>query len=278
MTNSVESYQHEYDIAVATAREAGALLRSQVGNLHDVRFKSAVDPVTEADRASEELIATRLLDAFPNDRLLAEEGSAALDNAGAERMWIVDPLDGTTNFMHGYPHFCVSIALHVGDATQVGVIYDPMRGELFAALHGHGATLNGAEIAVSDTTELLSSMLCSGFAYDLTWRAENLPYWARFVELSQAVRRDGAAALDIVYVACGRFDGYWERGVAAWDVAAAALILREAGGIVTTYDGRTFHPFAREIVASNPQLHANMLAVIADVARTQPLVGPNDFT
>jgi myo-inositol-1(or 4)-monophosphatase len=278
MTIPATDYAREYTVAIDTARAAGALLREKLGNIHDVRFKSAVDPVTEADRASEALIAARLLEAFPSDRLLAEEGSAAADNQEAERLWIVDPLDGTTNFMHGYPHFCVSIALHVGDSTEVGVIYDPLRDELFAARRGRGATLNENPITVSTTGNLLQAMLCSGFAYDLSWRAENLPYWARFTELSQAVRRDGAAALDIVYVACGRFDGYWERGVAAWDVAAAALILAEAGGIATTYAGEPFHPFAREIVTSNPALHPRMLAVIAEVTATQPPIGLVDFT
>lgn len=278
MTDTIEDYWQEYAVAVATAREAGALLRDALNNIHDVRFKSAVDPVTEADRASETLIATRLLAAFPDDRLLAEEGSAALDNTASERVWIVDPLDGTVNFMHGYPHFCVSIALHVGTRTEVGVIYDPMRDELFGARRGYGATLNDAAIAVSDTDELIRALLCSGFAYDLAWRAENLPYWSRFTEVSQGVRRDGAAALDIVYVACGRFDGYWERGVAAWDVAAAALILAEAGGVATTYSGTMFHPFAREIVASNPQLHLGMLDIIAEIAASHPVIGPIDFT
>jgi myo-inositol-1(or 4)-monophosphatase len=276
--STTQDYSREYDVAVAAAREAGALLREKVGNVRDVRYKSVVDPVTEADKASETLIATRLLEAFPNDRLLAEEGSGALANQGAERLWIVDPLDGTTNFMHGYPHFCVSIALHVGDATEVGVVYDPMRDELFAARRGHGATLNGTQIAVSNTGELIRAMLCSGFAYDLTWRGENFPYWERFVELSQAVRRDGAAALDIVYVACGRFDGYWERGVAAWDVAAGALILTEAGGIATSYVGEPFTPFTREIVAACSALHPAMLGVIAEVSALQQPLGPIDFT
>jgi myo-inositol-1(or 4)-monophosphatase len=263
-------FAREYELAVATAREAGALLRSKFGNVRDVRYKGLVDPVTEADAASEALIATRLLSAFPNDRLLAEEGSAAGANAQSERVWIVDPLDGTTNFMHGYPVFCVSIGLHVAGQPQVGVVYDPMRDELFAAACGQGATLNASPLAVSDTRELLRAMLATGFAYDPQRRLENIPYFEHFTELTQAVRRDGAAALDIASVAAGRFDGYWERGVSVWDVAAATLILTEAGGSVSAYDGGPYDPYSREIVSSNTHLHPAMLAAIADVSVTRP--------
>ncbi|HUH06545.1 MAG TPA: inositol monophosphatase family protein [Egibacteraceae bacterium] len=258
-------YSREYRVATLAAREAGALLRAAFGNVRDVRYKGLVDPVTAADRASEALIAERLLAAFPGDRLLAEEGSAAALNEGAERVWVVDPLDGTVNFLHSYPVFCVSIALIAGARTVVGVVYDPLRDELFAAQAGHGATLNDSPLAVSATDTLLRAMLCTGFAYDPAWRQENLAYFARFIELTQGVRRDGAAALDVAYVAAGRFDGYWERGVAVWDVAAAALILSEAGGRLSRYDGGDFDPFSREIVASNGLLHAALLDVIASV-------------
>jgi myo-inositol-1(or 4)-monophosphatase len=262
--------QHELDVAVSTAREAGELLRTAFGNVRHVHYKGAVDPVTEADKASESLIASRLLEAFPDDRLLAEEGSGAGENSASERLWIVDPLDGTVNFMHGYPVFAVSVALRVGDETVVGVVYDPLRDELFSARRGHGATLNGEPIAVSTTGELLRAMLATGFAYDLEWRAENLAYFARFTDATQAIRRDGSAALDLAYVACGRYDGYWERGIVAWDVAAAALMLTESGGIVTGYGGQPFDPFAREIVASNGLIHPAMLDVIAAIEGSQP--------
>jgi myo-inositol-1(or 4)-monophosphatase len=290
-------YRRELEVASAAAREAGALLCAHFGRVRHVHYKGLIDPVTEADRASEALIASRLLAAFPGDRLLGEEGSGephpptpsplrrggAMDDARSflsfspslhrgggrgvgsqgSRLWIVDPLDGTVNFLHGYPVFCVSIALRVGDSTEVGVVYDPLRDELFAGLRGGGARLNGAPIAVSDTAGLIRAMLCTGFPYDLERRTENLALFGRFVELTQAVRRDGAAALDLVYVACGRYDGYWERDVSAWDVAAAALITAEAGGIVTGYSGAPHDPFAREVVASNGLLHAAMLDVIA---------------
>jgi myo-inositol-1(or 4)-monophosphatase len=255
----------ELDLAIATAREAGALLRERVGHVRQVRFKSsAVDPVTEADKASEVLIAGRILATYPDDRILGEEGSAAETNLGSERLWIVDPLDGTVNFLHEYPVFAVSIALQVDGETQVGVVYDPMRDELFAAQRGQPSTLNGEPITVSDTSELIQSMLTTGFAYDLTERMAAIPLFARFVELTQAVRRDGSAALNVAYVACGRFDGYWEMPIAPWDVAAGALILQEAGGLLSGYTGQPFDPFAREIVASNGVLHPHLLRVIAD--------------
>ncbi len=264
------TYHHELTIAIATAREAGLLLRENFGHVRNVQYKSLVDPVTEADKASEALIADRLLAAFPDDRLLAEEGSGAGKNNNAERLWIVDPLDGTVNFMHGYPMFAVSIALRAGNETVLGVVNDPLRDELFAARRAGGATLNGDPMHVSDTSDLLRSMLVTGFAYDVDWRAENLAYFARFTDATQAVRRDGSAALDLAYVAAGRYDGYWERGIVAWDVAAAALLLTESGGIVTGYAGQPFDPFAREIVASNGHIHEAMLDIIASVAATQP--------
>jgi myo-inositol-1(or 4)-monophosphatase len=264
------TYHHELTIAIATAREAGQILREKFGNVRNIQYKGLVDPVTEADKAAEALIAERLLAAFPNDRLLAEEGSGAGENTGSERLWIVDPLDGTVNFMHGYPMFAVSIALRVGDQTEVGVVYDPLRDELFAAQRGYGATLNGEPIHVSETSELLRSMLVTGFAYDVEWRAENLAYFERFTDATQAVRRDGSAALDLAYVAAGRYDGYWERGIVAWDVAAAALMLTESGGIVLGYAGVPFYPFAREIVASNGHIHRAMLDIIAGVDSADP--------
>lgn len=263
-------YAHELTLATATAREAGELLRERFGHVRDIQYKGPVDPVTEADKASEALIADRLLAAFPDDRLLAEEGSGEGENTGAERLWIVDPLDGTVNFMHGYPCFAVSIALVAGDATVVGVVYDPLRDELFAARRGAGATLNGEPIHVSETSELPRAMLVTGFAYDVRWRTENLAYFARFTDATQAVRRDGSAALDLAYVAAGRYDGYWERGIVAWDVAAAALMLEESGGIVSRYSGEPFDAFAREIVASNGHIHQAMLDIIANVDADEP--------
>ena len=264
------TYHHELTIAITTAREAGQILREKFGHVRNIQYKSVVDPVTEADKAAEALIAERLLTAFPDDRLLAEEGSGAGENSGSDRLWIVDPLDGTVNFMHGYPMFAVSIALRASNETVVGVVYDPLRDELFAARRGAGATLNGESIHVSDTSELIRSMLVTGFAYDVQWRTENLVAFARFTDATQAVRRDGSAALDLAYVAAGRYDGYWERGIVAWDVAAAALMLTESGGIVTGYAGQSFDPFGRALVASNGHIHAAMLDMIAGADAADP--------
>lgn len=274
-------FARELDVAVATARDAGELLRGYYARARDLRVQyksSAVDPVTEADRASEALIAERLRSAFPGDELLAEEGSGAGTSTTDERLWVVDPLDGTANFTHGYPVFCVSIALAVAGQPVVGVIYDPLRDELFTAARGQGAWLNGERLATSASDALIRAMLCTGFAYDLQWRTENLPYWSRFVELSQAVRRDGSAALDVAYVAAGRLDGYWERGIAPWDIAAGILLVTEAGGMVTDYAGRPVDVLAREVVVSNGALHPQLLDVIGDVAARQPAVDAVRFT
>jgi myo-inositol-1(or 4)-monophosphatase len=259
------AWQSELQLASAVAREAGDVLRALHGRVRDVRHKGVVDLVTEADRASEALIAARLLAAYPGDALLAEEGAGAGLNVGARRLWIVDPLVGTTNFAHGHPVFAVSIALEVDSQVVVGVVYDPLRDELFAANVGNGATLNDAPIAVSGVETLIGAMLATGFAYDLARRMENLPFFGRFVAATQAVRREGAAALDVCYVASGRYDGYWERGVSAWDVAAASLILSEAGGALGGFQHRPFDVHAREIVASNAALQGDMQAVIAAV-------------
>ena len=262
-------YASELEIAIGAARDAGALLRERLGKVRQVRFKSSeVDPVTEADRASEALLAERLLGAFPDDRILGEEGTGVGLNLDAKRLWIVDPLDGTVNFLHGYPIFAVSIALAVNGTTMLGVVYDPMREELFHAVRGHGARLNNEPIAISGYDDLIRAMLVSGFSYDLDERRANMPLWSRFVDEAQAVRRDGSAALNLAYVACGRFDGYWESPIAPWDVAAAALLLEEAGGLLSRYDGSPFDPFGREIVASNGLLHAELLRVIGESALT----------
>ncbi|HCG30342.1 MAG TPA: inositol monophosphatase family protein [Thermomicrobiales bacterium] len=260
-------WQRERDIASQAAREAGALLLDRLGAAGQVEFKSSVvDPVTAADRDSQALIADRLLTAFPDDLLLGEEDDARDTVAGDGRLWIVDPLDGTVNFVHGYPVFAVSIALYADGAVQVGVLYDPGRDEMFVATRGGGATLNGRPIAVSDTPTLIAAMVATGFPYDLEERRAVLPLFDTLVQRTQAVRRDGSAALNLAYVACGRFDAYWERNVQPWDIAAAELFLEEAGGRLTGYDGDAFSLWAGEVVASNGCIHDALLAVIASVA------------
>lgn len=251
-------------IAIAAARDAGALLRGRLDTARKVEFKGTVDLVTDADRASEALIAARIRAAFPDHVIFGEEGTGG-PSAGIDRsayVWIVDPLDGTTNYAHGYPHFAVSIALEYAAETILGVVYDPMRDELYAAERGGGATLNDAPIAVSRTVRLIHALLATGFPYDLDQRAENAGIWDAFLNTTQGTRRDGAAALNLCFVACGRLDGFWERPLHAWDLAAGALIVQEAGGTVTGYMADDFDPFRREAIASNRLLHAQMTEVV----------------
>jgi myo-inositol-1(or 4)-monophosphatase len=251
------------EIAVETAREAGAILRQRLGRV-TVEFKGAVDLVTEADRASETLIAGRLSGAFPDHRLVGEEGIAQASGGGVESSyaWVVDPLDGTTNFSHGYPHFAVSIALTHAGSVILGVVYDPMRDELFAAQRGFGATLNGKTIRVSEIDVMLRSLLATGFSYDLAERGEQLALWASIQSQTQGIRRDGAAALNLCYVAAGRLDGFWENPLQPWDMAAGSLIIQEAGGVVTDYSGGTFDVFGHEVIAGNPAIHAAVLDIV----------------
>lgn len=264
------AFARELDVAVDTARAAGRLLLDQQNTIRSVRHKGIVDLVTDADLASERLIAGRLLAVFPDDQLLAEEGTATGVQGTSGRRWIVDPLDGTTNYAHGYPLYAVSIALEVDDVVRVGVVYVPTLDEMFAAEIGCGATLNGAPAHVSGTDELIDAMLGTGFAYDPLKRSENLAPWARFVAEARAVRRDGAAALDLCYVACGRYDGFWERELSPWDVAAGALIVAEAGGSVTNYSGGWPDIHAREIVATNGRIHTLMLEALTDTVLNAP--------
>lgn len=248
--------------AADLARDAGAILRDRFGQPNEVRFKGAVDMVTEADQAAEALIAGRLRDAYADHVLLCEEGSqgAALDSTFR---WVIDPLDGTTNFAHGLPTFAVSIALEEAGLPIIGVVYDPIRDELFVSQRGGGATLNGKAIHVSLTDRLISSVLVTGFSYDFERRAHQAEIWRDFLTRVQAIRQTGSAALNLCYIAAGRLDGYWERGISAWDVAAGALMVAEAGGTVTNMGGGSFHSDDREILASNGTLHADLLKVIA---------------
>lgn len=248
--------------ATEIARDAGAILRDRFGQPHEVRFKGTIDMVTEADRAAEALIAGRLRDAYADHLLLCEEGSqgAALDSP---YRWVVDPLDGTTNFAHGLPTFAVSIALEEAGLPIIGVVYDPMRDELFVSQRGGGATLNGEAIQVSLTDQLIASILVTGFSYDFERRGRQAETWRDFLTRVQAMRQTGSAALNLCYIAAGRLDGYWERGISPWDVAAGALMVTEAGGTVTDMGGGTFHSDDREILASNGRLHGDLLSIIA---------------
>ena len=248
--------------AARIATDAGGILRERFGQPHDVRFKGTIDLVTEADRAAEDLIAGRLRALWPEHDLLCEEGSVGAA-PGAIYRWVVDPLDGTTNFAHGLPTFAVSIALENAGVPVVGVVHDPMRDELFVARKGGGATLNGAPIHVSLVDQLIRSILVTGFSYDFARRAQQAEIWRDFLMQVQAIRQTGSAALNLCYVAAGRIDGYWEQGILPWDVAAGAIIVSEAGGMVTDLRGGRFHSDDREILATNGRVHSDLLSVIS---------------
>ncbi|QYJ14780.1 Inositol-1-monophosphatase [Rubrobacter xylanophilus DSM 9941] len=251
--------RREFDVAVEAARAAGGVLLEGLGRAGEVRYKGEVDLVTEIDEASERLLKERLLGAFPGYGLLAEESGQIAGKRDVR--WVVDPLDGTVNFAHGLPVFAVSIALQRGREVVLGVVYDPVRDELFAARRGEGATLNGEPMSTSSNSELIRALVATGFPYDRTEMPEALELFGRFAARTRGMRRLGSSALDLCYVACGRLDGYYERGIWAWDVAAGALILEEAGGRVTDYRGGTLDLEGREIVASNGPLHDAMLEV-----------------
>jgi myo-inositol-1(or 4)-monophosphatase len=258
----------EIEAALSAAREAGKVLRKGFGWQHSVRYKGEVDIVTEADERAEAVIKETLLGAFPSYGMLAEEGG---EQRGQEEdtRWIVDPLDGTINYAHGLPIFCVSIALERTGEVVLGVVHDPMRGETYVAEHGGGATLNGRPIKVSDTEEPIRALIATGFPYDRDKMPQAMDLFGRFAALTRGMRRLGSTALDLCYVASGRLDGYYERGIWAWDIAAGSLILEEAGGKVTNYRGGKLDLGDREIVASNDALHPAMTELTAEDSRQE---------
>jgi myo-inositol-1(or 4)-monophosphatase len=250
------------DFAIQTARDAGRILAERFGRASlKVQHKGDIDLVTEADLAAELLIIERIRSYHPRHAILAEEAG---DSARvSDYKWVIDPLDGTTNYAHGYPCFCVSIGLEYKGELVLGVVYDPVLDELFAAERGGGATLNGRAIHVSAVEDLNRALLCTGFPYDVRGRNDFARHFTNFIMHAQGVRRDGAAALDLAYVACGRFEGFWEEGLQPWDVAAAIVIIEEAGGRVSRYDGSPASIYAPPIVASNGLLHEEMRRVLA---------------
>lgn len=254
------------NFAIQTARDAGAILADRLGRALQVSNKGDIDLVTEADLASEKLIIERIKSHYPRHAILAEE-SGAIDGVDlvpgkSDWKWIIDPLDGTTNYAHGYPCFCVSIALEHAGKIEVAVIYDPTRDEMFAAERGQGATLNERRLRVSKVVELNSAMLCTGFPYNVRERPNFARDFANFTMEAQAVRRDGSAAIDLAYIACGRFDGFWEDGLNAWDVAAGVLLIEEAGGMVTDFKGDALDIYTPKVLASNGLVHRAMMNVL----------------
>ena len=273
--------------AESIAREAGALLREFYHRGVRTEYKGDVDLVTEADRASEKLIGERLRAAFPTHGIYGEEGTrSGLD---AEFRWYVDPLDGTTNFAHGFPAFCVVLGCeqrHAGlkpdeDGEMVaGVIYDPLRDEMFTAARGEGATLNGERIHVSKAKWLQESLIATGFPSPKRHRSPNVHFYQEFTLRSHGVRRAGSAALDMAYVACGRLDAFWEFQLNPWDTSAGYLLVEEAGGTVTHFDGGKFTLDSREVLASNGLIAAEMQQLFADLfagRNLEPIPTPAEF-
>lgn len=247
--------------AVEAAKAAGAIQKKNYEKKHTIDFKGEINLVTETDKACEEKILKILRKNHPDHDILTEETGAHLN--GSDYKWIVDPLDGTTNYAHSYPCFCVSIALEHKGRVIVGVVYHPLLNELFWSVRGRGAYLNKKKIKVSQIKQPKRALLATGFAYNVhTTKNDNLDHFRNFLKTVQAVRRDGAAAVDICYIACGRFDGFWEMGLKPWDIAAAGLILEEAGGKLTMFDGKKLDIYGDEVVASNGFIHRPMVAIL----------------
>jgi len=251
--------------AIEIAQEAGEILRAGHQRPKEIAYKGEVDLVTDSDRRSEELVVSRLRRRFPDHAIVAEEGSGQ-DAAGAKYCWHVDPLDGTTNFAHGYPCFAVSIGLVEDGEPIVGAILNPVYGELFSAARGEGAFLNNKPIHVSPVETLSQSLVATGFPTHHRKKSANINYYWEFTLRSHGVRRDGAAALDLCAVACGRFDGFWEFGLKSWDTAAGTILVREAGGRVTDLEGLPYQPGGRVCISSNGKVHDEMREIIARVS------------
>jgi len=245
------------------ALDAGTVLVQRLGSAR-ISNKGDIDLVTEADIAAEELIIDRIRSYYPRHGILAEESGEAVKvgDTASEWRWVIDPLDGTTNYAHGYPCFCTSIGVEHNGKLEFGVIYDPMRKELFAAERGQGATLNDRRIRVSDVEELSKAMLVTGFPYNVRERPDFAREFVTFTMNAQAVRRDGSAAIDLAYVACGRFDGFWEDGLNPWDMAAGVLLIQEAGGRVTNFNDEPLSIYTKKVLATNGLVHQPMLGFL----------------
>jgi myo-inositol-1(or 4)-monophosphatase len=257
------------DAAVELAREAGAIVRSGWGRAHEPERKGRIDLVTDFDRRSEELLLARIAERFPGDAVLAEEsGTHAARGPKSGVRWVIDPLDGTTNFAHNYPFFAVSVGVEVDGERVAGAVFDPVREEMFAAAREHGATLNGTPIGVSAIERIEDALLVTGFPYDVREHPGRvMPVFEAFLTRAQGIRRDGSAALNLCYVACGRFDGFWEPTLSAWDTTAGTVIVREAGGRVTDYAGGLFQPGRTSILATNGRVHDAMMHVLEEAQK-----------
>lgn len=264
VTNSSGHIPHDIllETAAAASKEAGSLLLSFVKSGFRIEHKNPINLVTDADHAAEQCVIDSIRSRFPTHRFLAEE-RGRVEQSASPYLWIIDPLDGTTNFAHGYPAYCVSIGLEHHGRCIIGAVFDPSRNELFTAIEGRGAHVNGRSIHVSDTRSLESSLLVTGFAYDVRESPRNnLDHFVKFTLKAQGMRRTGSAALDLCYVAAGRFDGFWEVKLNSWDMAAGSVIVREAGGRLTNFRGDELSIYGQELVASNGHIHQAMLKVL----------------
>jgi myo-inositol-1(or 4)-monophosphatase len=257
------------DVAWEAANTAGKIIRNSWQQPKTIDYKGTIDLVTSVDQESERAIVDVIHGKFPEHSILAEE-ETDLRGAQYEYRWIIDPLDGTTNFVHGYPQFCVSIALEHKNRVVIGLVYDPIRGECFKAILGQGATLNDKPIRTSTTGELDKSLLATGFPYDRRDFADfYLTYFKAFMIRCQGIRRGGSAALDLCYVACGRLDGFWELKLKPWDIAAGALIVTEAGGMVSDFSGKSLTFWGQETLASNRFIHDEMVEIASVAAKAR---------
>ena len=252
-------------VAVEAAQTGGRILRRAFGQTQRISRKGLVNLVTEQDRRSEEAIVQTILTAFPSHAILAEERGTT--GAPSKHRWIVDPLDGTTNYVHGYPVFCVSIAYEKDGQLEVGVILDPLRRELFVGQRGRGVTLNSRPASVSKVNTLIESLVETGFPYERDRMKIALDQFDHLAYKTQGLRRAGAAALALAYVAVGRLDGFWEATLSPWDHAAGALLIQEAGGVVTRIDGKPYAPDCSAVAASNGLIHAALLDALRQVSR-----------
>lgn len=254
-------WERELNTARESVKAGGEILRRLFGQGHRIMKKGHIDLVTDADLKVESTILKTIRQNFPTDTLLSEE--AGRKPKDSRRTWIVDPLDGTTNFVHGFPFFAISIALEIEKEIVLGVVYNPLMEEHFEAVKGMGAYLNEMPIQISRTADLEESLLATGFAYDIHENPHGvLRRFQRMIVRAQGIRRPGSAAIDLCYVAAGKLDGFWEEGLKPWDTAAGFLIVREAGGKVTTMAGETFSPYLRTIVAANPFIHETMIELL----------------
>ena len=256
---------HFLDVAIAAAREAGAVLLAEHSRPQKITYKGDVDLVTETDKRSEAIVVGRLRREFPDHRIVAEEGSSG-STAASRYEWHVDPLDGTTNFAHGYPCFAVSIALLEDGVPLVGVVFNSVADELFSAARGQGAYLNAKPVHVSNAERMAVSLVATGFPTHKRGDNVNIHYYWHFTLKSHGVRRDGSAALDLCSVACGRFEAFWEFGLKSWDTAAGILIVAEAGGKVTDLRGGPYRPGGPDLLVTNGHIHAEMQQMMAEIA------------